>query len=486
MIESKIVALSVIALIPIFLPPVAAGQDQGIPDTLTVAATTTALSGDYPEPFSLSISVFNDYGLKEIVVPLIIDGYSGWVHFDSVSFAGGRLADPNVLDQRQVGSFNTDSLTCDSLIINLAVASGDSLPAGSGEICDLWFRPVYGGALNVDSLPFSPQGAMHFTTVSDHTYTPRFNPGSITVACDYLIGDLRPDGSVNMLDLTAIHKGYLGCYDLDRSDPWHADVNCDRLTDLRDVVDLLDFVVYDSTDILCDCGMYYPAVYDDPGTPDTVWIEDDTLYVDIETTLEIGLVNDEILRGFALALAWDGDAVLEYSGCTLAQRLQGLNLFLENYECHGTDLVNPDTVFLSPWYVYDNIPPGDGAVVECTVIPRSTGSLEFQLVSYYTYYEYNLSAGGRSMLIGENKAAIIPTLTGGDIVVLPWLCGDVNTDGIVNILDITFLIDYLYNGPPAEPFDAADVNDDGAVNILDVTYLINYLYKGGPAPDCPA
>ena len=32
--------------------------------------------------------------------------------------------------------------------------------------------------------------------------------------------------------------------------------------------------------------------------------------------------------------------------------------------------------------------------------------------------------------------------------------------------------------------DCADVNSSGGVNLLDVTYLINYLYKGGPEPDC--
>ena len=31
----------------------------------------------------------------------------------------------------------------------------------------------------------------------------------------------------------------------------------------------------------------------------------------------------------------------------------------------------------------------------------------------------------------------------------------------------------------------AYVNNSGNVNILDITYLIAYLYKGGPPPDCP-
>jgi len=32
--------------------------------------------------------------------------------------------------------------------------------------------------------------------------------------------------------------------------------------------------------------------------------------------------------------------------------------------------------------------------------------------------------------------------------------------------------------------DCGDVNNSGGVNLLDVSYLINYLYKSGPEPDC--
>ncbi len=67
-----------------------------------------------------------------------------------------------------------------------------------------------------------------------------------------------------------------------------------------------------------------------------------------------------------------------------------------------------------------------------------------------------------------------------------FVCGDVNASGTVNVLDVTYLIGFLYKGGP-QPIPvlvAGDVNGNGAVNILDVTYLINFLYKSGPAPHC--
>lgn len=67
-----------------------------------------------------------------------------------------------------------------------------------------------------------------------------------------------------------------------------------------------------------------------------------------------------------------------------------------------------------------------------------------------------------------------------------YLCGDPNNDEAINILDVTFLISYLYkDGPAPEYPNSADVNNSGETNILDITYIIAYLYQGGPEPDCP-
>ncbi|MEW5925425.1 MAG: dockerin type I domain-containing protein [Candidatus Zixiibacteriota bacterium] len=67
------------------------------------------------------------------------------------------------------------------------------------------------------------------------------------------------------------------------------------------------------------------------------------------------------------------------------------------------------------------------------------------------------------------------------------VCGDANSSETVNLLDVIYILSYLYKGGPA-PADTltADVNSSGSINIIDVTYLISYLYRGGPAPNCPS
>jgi len=69
---------------------------------------------------------------------------------------------------------------------------------------------------------------------------------------------------------------------------------------------------------------------------------------------------------------------------------------------------------------------------------------------------------------------------------IPYICGDVDGKAGITLLDIVFLIDYVYKGGPApEPFESGNVNNLGDINILDIVFMINYKYKDGPDPNCP-
>ena len=60
---------------------------------------------------------------------------------------------------------------------------------------------------------------------------------------------------------------------------------------------------------------------------------------------------------------------------------------------------------------------------------------------------------------------VTPTPTGGS------RAGDVNSDGVVNIIDIGILIDNYGLTPPTDP--RADLNKDGIVNIIDIGIIID-------------
>ncbi|MBR6947427.1 MAG: dockerin type I repeat-containing protein, partial [Muribaculaceae bacterium] len=63
-----------------------------------------------------------------------------------------------------------------------------------------------------------------------------------------------------------------------------------------------------------------------------------------------------------------------------------------------------------------------------------------------------------------------PEIAGG-------LRGDVNDDGIINIDDVTTLIDYLLAGGAINMINA-DCDNTGSVTVGDVTFLIDYLLVG--------
>lgn len=71
------------------------------------------------------------------------------------------------------------------------------------------------------------------------------------------------------------------------------------------------------------------------------------------------------------------------------------------------------------------------------------------------------------------------------IVEATCLCGDINTDGTVNLGDPAFMINYIFRSGPAPEFpDCADCNGDGGLNMGDAGFLINYIFFSGPSPIC--
>ena len=71
------------------------------------------------------------------------------------------------------------------------------------------------------------------------------------------------------------------------------------------------------------------------------------------------------------------------------------------------------------------------------------------------------------------------------VAIFEYIRGDANGDGVIDIADVVYLIDYLFiDGPAPDPLWVGDCNCDDVVNIADVVYLINYLFTGGPPPGC--
>jgi len=107
--------------------------------------------------------------------------------------------------------------------------------------------------------------------------------------------------------------------------------------------------------------------------------------------------------------------------------------------------------------------------------------------------------GQETQILTDGYASFVPDFFGLSIhyppenefgKILLYACGDANSDESINLIDILFLIDFLYGnpqGPAPMPLESGDANADYAVNLLDVLYEIDFLYgsPAGPEPVCP-
>ncbi len=73
-----------------------------------------------------------------------------------------------------------------------------------------------------------------------------------------------------------------------------------------------------------------------------------------------------------------------------------------------------------------------------------------------------------------------------ELIFKVWrLHGDNNYDNMLNILDLTYFIDFVFRNSGLRPqpeFLVGDVNCDEKVNIIDLTYLVDYIFRSGPFP----
>ncbi len=72
---------------------------------------------------------------------------------------------------------------------------------------------------------------------------------------------------------------------------------------------------------------------------------------------------------------------------------------------------------------------------------------------------------------------LIPFTVFGDVTMIGYVSGDVNLDGRLNVVDVTYLVEYLFfGGPPPPVMETADLNHSGSVEVADLTLLVELLF----------
>jgi PKD repeat protein len=197
-----------------------------------------------------------------------------------------------------------------------------------------------------------------------------------------------------------------------------------------------------------------------------------------QVEVDIYARNSVPIRRFTVPVEYSGTLALtldsfSVSGCRTEYFDRNINVALDPYNRRSAYSLQVLSSSLP------DLDPGYGPILKLyfTIPSSAMGNqyAEIALDGFYTYYP---------MFYGP-VLNFTPKLEAGRVE-LPYMCGDPNDDGTINIFDATYIISYLYlGGPPPQEMASADVNNSGDINIFDVTHIITFLYNSGPEPQCP-
>ncbi len=201
----------------------------------------------------------------------------------------------------------------------------------------------------------------------------------------------------------------------------------------------------------------------------------------------------------------------EHSMCAADNNECGVLIGALGVACIGPKaVIDPDTVFAFAAYSIGTIvgtilignftdghDPGDidpsTVVINSSVSPMSWtllaahpeftgGALQLDFVLRDFILSYGLLWGTTLQQVevsGQHTDGVSFAID-DEVVYRGHIVGDANLDGGVNVVDLTFLVEYVFQGGPAPRFpETADLNEDGSVDVVDVMALAHYLFGPG-------
>ncbi|MCH7689886.1 MAG: VCBS repeat-containing protein [candidate division Zixibacteria bacterium] len=116
-------------------------------------------------------------------------------------------------------------------------------------------------------------------------------------------------------------------------------------------------------------------------------------------------------------------------------------------------------------------------IIDTTIATLSYQPADALSISDTTTFYWRIRPAGETEFGAMNAFNLIPSGPG---------CGDFDgLAGPLNVLDLTYLVDYMFRGGAVPPdMNLADLTNDGNVGILDLMFLVDFLYRGGLPPPC--
>jgi hypothetical protein len=223
----------------------------------------------------------------------------------------------------------------------------------------------------------------------------------------------------------------------------------------------------------------------DPGVPDSVSFTPPLTYHPFHAGLyayyplpsgpglfyaHLRVENSDSVGAMILPLTWSGPA--HFDSITFRETIYGDSVRIANADTSTKKAL----IALIP--VYDPpIAPATGLFTTlCFTLTDQTGLV--QIDSTF------ISPMNHVLFTTTEPQGYRPQFVAGDFSILAYWPGDVNFDGIRDLADVVYLINFLYRNGPAPPYPiSADINGpDRIIDLEDLIWRINFQYKDGPRP----
>ncbi|KPJ62305.1 hypothetical protein AMJ44_15790 [candidate division WOR-1 bacterium DG_54_3] len=257
----------------------------------------------------------------------------------------------------------------------------------------------------------------------------------------------------------------------------NSDVNCDYLPwSIADFLYLCRVILGEAPEI--PCKHHKPVLqgssFYGQDTTDELTLVCCSAHPGEIASVPVLLSNSMNVRGTTFKVVFDS-SVLSVEGVDVSRTR------IEEWEkIHA--VINPGELFFlayPDWWdilqSYLSIGPGHGVLIKIYFrVAEDTPSGTYLPITFVTeenrghYNAYTDTTG---------LTLVQPSLVSGWIFtdVIP---GDTNSDGIVDVADLVYLIDHLYRGKkPPRPLSLGDFLQDNEVNLGDVIALINFVLR---------
>jgi hypothetical protein len=255
----------------------------------------------------------------------------------------------------------------------------------------------------------------------------------------------------------------------------NSDVNCDLLPwTISDLLYLCRVILHEAVEIPCkNQGFVHPekTIYKADASDELALVHTSAHPGDT-VSVPVWLSNSIIADGVTFNVSFDSTSLAVVGVDTSQTRIEGWQNIVP--------VINPGEMFFfgyPDWWYSHPIPfmqPGEGVLLRINfkiadaVSPGISLPITFETDSGLGHYNAYTDTTGLTFVQLSTTPGWIYT----DVI-----SGDANSDGILDVGDLVYLLNYLYRSSmPPSPVSLGDFNQDSEVNVSDVVALINYLF----------